>query len=198
MDVWSGIYTKIMGKLLDFPFRTILVFFPFNFKLARQDDVLKVRLRMALLKEKKNLSNKWINQNGELYRLWNLNEKRRRSCASVTIAVLSYIHAGSYIHTRIGRYFPARPFGPENSQKYIETTPNPRRWIGGKRMGTSWEAAFPKLCRSTQFFNTASEKYALLSFVYLYLHRLLFVAAFIWETVPQPRNKQNIIEKRAK
>lgn len=51
-----------------------------------------------------------------------------------------------------------------------KSLPENREQKNGHELGSR----VPKLCRSTQFFNTASEKYALLPFAYLYLHRPFF------------------------
>lgn len=84
--------------------------------------------------------------------------------------------------------FSARPFGPENSQKYIETTSNPRRRMGNKRMGTSWEAAFPSFAGALNFSIPRAKNMRSYSriCICITLFLLSFANAFIRETVPPP------------
>lgn len=81
----------------------------------------------------------------------NLNEKMSKDlCIGYYRRTVVYLRGIIYPHEDTS-IFSTRPFGPENSQKYIETTPNPCRRIGRKRMGMNWEAAFPSFAGALNF-----------------------------------------------
>lgn len=87
--------------------------------------------------------------------------------------------------------FSARPFGPENSQKYIKTNSNPCRRIESKRMGTSWEAAFPSFAGALNF-SIPRARNMRFSHSRIYICIVPFsLNVFIRETVPPSGNIVN-------